>query len=81
MIGPDATTAAKVGFGDVVSTLFEAAVAVGCVVLIRSHLQRHGARSYRSEVLSVVVALGTTLLTTLALFSAVGGRPFVSHVG
>jgi hypothetical protein len=29
----------------------------------------------------MVLALGLTLLTVLGLYSAVGGAPFVSHVG
>jgi hypothetical protein len=34
-----------------------------------------------SEVGKALAAIGITLLTVLALFSTVGGSPFVSHIG
>ena len=81
LVGPDATTPAEVGFGDLVSTAFQVVIVVGCVVLLRSSRVLRPWPSYASEVASVVVALGITALTVLALYSAVGGEPFVSHVG
>lgn len=81
LIGPEASSPAKVGFGDVVSTALEIAIVVGCLVLARTGTYRDRADSYRQETLALTVGLGLTLLTVLALFSAVGGHPFVSHVG
>lgn len=81
LVGPEATTRAAVGFGDVASTLLEVAIVVGCVGgLAWSQILTAGS-SRRGEVASVVLALGLTLLTMLGLYSAVGGSPFVSHVG
>src|SRR5262245_2752478 len=82
LVGPDATQPAEVGFGDLVATVLEIVIVAGCVVLVWSGRYRRPALpSYWKEVLSFVVALGITQLTTLALYSAVGGPPFVSHVG
>lgn len=81
LVGPEATEAADVGFGDLVATVFEIMIVAGCVVLLGSARHRRKAPSYWSEVASLVLALGVTSLTVLALYSAVGGEPFVSHVG
>src|SRR5262249_2654240 len=81
LVGPEATDAADVGFGDLVSTVFEIVIVVGCIVLVFSARSRRRVPTYWSEVGSLVVALGVTLFTVLALYSAVGGEPFVSHVG
>jgi hypothetical protein len=81
LIGPEATSRATVGFGDLVATFLEVTVVVGCLVLLRSRSFGRGASSSRGELLSLAVALGITLITVLALYSAVGGPPFVSHVG
>ncbi len=81
LVGPEATTRAAVGFGDVASTLLEVAILVGCVGGLAWPRILTAGSSRRGEVASMVLALGLTLLTVLGLYSAVGGSPFVSHVG
>jgi hypothetical protein len=81
LIGPSATTPEKVGFGDVVSTLFEVILAVLALVLLRSRLPERTSRSNTGDVISGFLALLVAPLCTLAMFSAVGGHPFVSHAG
>ena len=51
------------------------------VVILRSARYRRRGPSYWTVVADVVVALGVTVFTVLALYSAVGGEPFVSHAG
>ncbi|HEY3214040.1 MAG TPA: hypothetical protein VGL16_12635 [Actinomycetota bacterium] len=81
LIGPDATHPASAGFGDIVSTIFEAVLVIATVILLRSGLEQHHPVTPRTEVLNFVLGLGITLLTVLALYSAVAGTPFVSKVG
>jgi hypothetical protein len=81
LVGPEATSRAAVGFGDVASTLLEVAIVVGCVAGLAWPQVLTSGSSRRGEVVSMVLALGLTLLTVLGLYSAVGGAPFVSHVG
>ena len=81
LVGPEATTRAAVGFGDVASTLLEVAIVVGCVGGLAWPRVLTAGSSRRGEVASMVLALGVTLLTVLGLYSAVGGSPFVSRVG
>jgi hypothetical protein len=70
-----------VGFGDVASTLLEVAIVVGCLGALAWPRILTAGSSHRGEMVSMVLALGLTLLTVLGLYSAVGGSPFVSHVG
>jgi hypothetical protein len=81
LIGPAAKQTEVAGFGDIVTTLFEAAIVVGAIVLWRSRRFAQPQQSHVGEVANALAALGVTLLTVLALYSAVGGSPFVSHVG
>jgi hypothetical protein len=81
LIGPAATKTEVAGFGDIVSTLFEAAIVLGALVLWRSRRFDRPPEPHRGELANALAALGVTLLTVLALYSAVGGKPFVSHVG
>jgi hypothetical protein len=81
LVGPEATTRAAAGFGDVASTLLEVAIVVGCLGALAWPRVLTAGSSHRGEVASMVLALGLTLLTVLGLYSAVGGSPFVSHVG
>jgi hypothetical protein len=81
VIGPDADTPEKVGFGDVVSTLFEVVIVILAIVLARSKLPEQTGRSDTSDVVGGFLALVVAPLCALSLFSAVGGQPFVSHVG
>jgi hypothetical protein len=81
LIGPDAHTPEEVGFGDVVSTVFEVIIVVLGFVLIRSTLRERAGRSSTGDVLSGFLALAVAPLCALSLYSAVAGSPFVSHVG
>jgi hypothetical protein len=81
LVGPEASDRAMVGFGDLASTLLEVAIVVGCLAALAWPPIVAAGSSRRGEVASVVLALGLTLLTVLGLYSAVGGAPFVSHVG
>jgi hypothetical protein len=81
LVGPEATTRAAVGFGDVAATLLEVAIVIGCLGALAWPRILEAGSSHRGEVASMVLALGLTLLTVLGLYSAVGGSPFVSHVG
>lgn len=81
IVGPDATEPARAGFGDIVSTALEVAIVVGIAFLLLRRAHEDGERTAAGDVLSGVIALGTVPLTVLAMYSAVAGHPFVSHVG
>jgi hypothetical protein len=79
LVGPAATMPAKVGFGDLVSTLLEALIVAGCLGLL---WRRPWPRtSWWAEHARMVAALTVVPFLVLALYSAVGGSPFVSMVG
>jgi hypothetical protein len=79
-LGPEATTKAMAGFGDIVSTILEAILVLGCTLLLARPRLLEPRLDHRGEVNSLI-AIGVVLLTSLSLYSAVGGSPFVSHVG
>jgi hypothetical protein len=81
LVGPDATEAAKAGFGDLVSTVFEVLIVLGALMMVARRTPRPGGGLGRQETRVSVAAISVSLLTLLALYSAVGGSPFVSHVG
>lgn len=81
VIGPDATTPEKVGFGDVVSTIAEVVIAILAFLLVRSSLPERTSRSRTGDVVSGFLALVIAPLCALSLLSAVGGHPSVSHAG
>jgi hypothetical protein len=70
-----------VGFGDIVSTALEGVLVLGCALILRMPRLLDPHLDHRSELLNSLIAIGLVLLTTLSLYSAVGGSPFVSHVG
>lgn len=81
LIGPHGNEVAEVGFGDLLTTVYEAAIVIGCLVLLVRRWAMVPLRHSRAETL---IALGAVLLTpatALGLLSAVGGPPLVSHVG
>ena len=80
LIGPEASTRAQLGFGDIVTTLVEAAIVAGSLIWVGTSNRRRMS-SQQNELINVLVVLATALLTTVALYSAVGGKPFVTHVG
>jgi hypothetical protein len=79
LIGPAATTPAKAGFGDLVSTALEVLIVAGCAVLL-ARRPRAGARR-QADHAPAITALIVVPFLVLALYSAVGGAPFVSMVG
>jgi hypothetical protein len=81
LIGPAATEPERAGFGDIVTTLYEVILVIGAIALWRSRRFDRPPRPHRGELANALAALAVTLLTVLALYSAVGGSPFVSHVG
>jgi hypothetical protein len=82
LVGPDATDPARAGFGDIVVTILEIGIAiVASVLLLRPNASRPSGSANERELANVVSSLTLTLISVLALYSAVAGRPFVSHVG
>jgi hypothetical protein len=81
LIGPDATTPEKMGFGDISSTVFQVLIAGGCVVLLRSRWPRRLVKTSRADQALILLVLVASTVSALALFSVVAGPPFVSHVG
>jgi len=79
LIGPQASTPAKVGFGDMVSTIIEALIAVGALGVLSRRLRAPtGTLGERTWMITALVMLPFLIL---GLYSAVGGSPFVSEVG
>jgi hypothetical protein len=79
LVGPEVTTPAKVGFGDLVSTVAEVLIATGSLALLSQRLRPRGGRW--DEPTRAIAALIVAPFLVLALYSAVGGSPFVSMVG
>ncbi len=81
LVGPSANETEKIGFGDLTATAFEVVLVVGSVLLLFRAWGRAPVRTAASEALIGGVAVGVTALTVLALFSTVGGAPFVTPAG
>lgn len=81
LIGPDATDPARAGFGDIASTLLQAAIVAGSLGIILGGRARRLPRTQAGDTAVAVIALAATAISLLALYSAVRGEPFVSHVG
>ncbi|HJP66199.1 MAG TPA: hypothetical protein VKA30_07845 [Actinomycetota bacterium] len=81
LIGPSASETELIGFGDLVATVFEGILIVGSILLLFRSFGRRRVGSGGSEAWIATIAVAVTLLTTLALFSTVGGRPFVTPAG
>lgn len=81
LVGPEASTPANVGFGDIVSTVLEVLIVLACFLLLLTKLPVRSPRTDRGDVGSGFLALAASAVTALALFSVVGGSPFVSHIG
>ena len=78
LAGPAATTPERAGFGDLVATVMQVLMVAGCLVLLSRRRVRAG---WRAEQARVMAALAVVPFLVLALYSAVGGSPFVSMVG
>jgi hypothetical protein len=79
LVGPQAATPAKAGFGDLVSTALEALIVAGGLALLAR--RPRGRAGWRAEQARAVAALAVVPFLVLSLYSAVGGSPFVSMVG
>jgi len=77
LVGP-ATTPERAGFGDLVATVMQVLIVAGCLVLLSRQRVRAG---WWAEQAHVIAALAAVPFLVLALYSAVGGSPFVSMVG
>jgi hypothetical protein len=79
LVGPAATVPERAGFGDLAATVMQVLVVAGCLGLLLRR-SRAGARWW-AEQARVIAALAVVPFLALALYSAVGGSPFVSMVG
>jgi len=78
LVGPAATTPERAGFGDLVATVIQVLIVAGCLALLSRRRVRAG---WWAEQARVIAALAVVPFLVLALYSAVGGSPFVSMVG
>ena len=91
LTGPEATTAAKVGFGDVATTVFEALVALLGAALIRGAQRARQPGSaprgagaldgIRLAGIATLLALVVVPQLALALQSAIASAPFIAPAG
>jgi hypothetical protein len=81
LVGPSATETEKIGFGDLAATVFEGILVVGSLFLLFRSWGRAGVRQAASEAWIGIIAIVVTAVTVLALFSTVGGAPFVTPAG
>jgi hypothetical protein len=79
LVGPAATVPERAGFGDLAATVMQVLIVAGCLIVL-SRRPRAGA-GWRAEQARVIAALAVAPFLVLALYSAVGGSPFVSMAG
>jgi hypothetical protein len=79
LVGPAATMPERAGFGDLAATVTQVLIVAGCLGLLLRR-SRAGA-GWWGEQARVIAALAVVPFLVLALYSAVGGSPFVSTVG
>jgi len=79
LIGPAATVPARAGFGDLVATALQVLIVAGGLALLTR--QRGTRTGSWTEHAPAIAALIVVPFLVLALYSAVGGAPFVSMVG
>jgi hypothetical protein len=78
LAGPAATVPERATFGDLAATVTQVLIVTGCLTL----LSRRRARTrWWAEHARTIAALIVEAFLVLALYSAVGGSPFVSGVG
>ena len=78
IVGPGAGSAEEVGFGDVLCTVLEAAIAAGCAWLLVARGERQVARR---QLLIVPAAVGTVIATLLSVALVAGGPEMVMAMG
>jgi hypothetical protein len=81
LVGPSAIETEKIGFGDLTATVFEGILVAGSLVLLFRSWGRAGVRQAASEAWIGTIAIIVNAVTVLALFSTVGGAPFVTPAG
>ena len=81
LVGPAAQRTEKIGFGDLTSTVFEGVLVIGSILLLFRSWGRTPMRPATSEALIGTAAVIVVAPTILALFSTVGGSPFVTPAG
>ena len=81
LVGPAAKETEKIGFGDLTATAFEAVLVIGSALLLFRSWGRWRVRMATFEAVIGTMAVGVSALTVLALFSTVGGAPFVTPAG
>jgi hypothetical protein len=79
LVGPAAATPAKAGFGDLVSTVLEVLIVAGAAGLLWR--RPRVPTGWWAEHARMIAALIVVPFLVLALYSAIGGSPFVSMVG
>jgi hypothetical protein len=78
LIGPAATMPDRAGFGDLAATIMEVLIVTGCLVLLSWRPQTGAGRAWQARMIAALIVVP---FLVLALYSAVGGSPFVSMVG
>lgn len=81
LVGPSAHKTEMIGFGDLTATAFEGLLVLGSLLLLVRSWGRAGVRAPTSEALTGAVAVAVAAFTVLAMFSTVGGSPFVPPAG
>jgi hypothetical protein len=81
LVGPAAHETEKIGFGDLTATVFEIMLVIGSILLLFRSWGRTTVRPATSEALIGTAAVIVVAPTILALFSTVGGSPFVAPAG
>jgi hypothetical protein len=81
LVGPEASQPATVGFGDIATTVFEAAITALSVLLLYRVRPRGEARPITYPAVACLVILLLTAQTALALQSTVSSAPFVPQAG
>jgi len=81
LVGPAAHETEKIGFGDLTASVFEVVLVVGSLLLLVRSWGRTRMRPATSEALIGTVTVLAVAPTALALFSTVGGSPFVTPAG
>src|SRR5947208_12706421 len=73
LVGPSAHQTEMIGFGDVLSTVFEGLIVAGCLLLLRRSWAQQSIDPGWVETAVAVVAIALTMITVLGLYSSVGG--------
>lgn len=78
LVGPAAAIPERAGFGDLAATVMQVLIVAGCLALLSRRRARTG---WWTEHARMIAPLIVVPFLVLALYSAVGGSPFVSMAG